>query len=84
NKGSIFLSFNDLNGIVSLESQKYKYNYMLTVEDAISVVQPFLKYPNTNDKKMVTSFSYFMIFMFLGLIVALMLELIKYIQDVKK
>jgi len=84
NKGSVFLSFNDWNSIVSLESQKYKYNYMLTVEDAISVVQPFSKYPNVNNKKMVSSFAYFFIFIFLGLIVALMLELIKYIRNVKK
>lgn len=79
-----FVNFNDWNSIVSMETEKYKNEYLLKIENPVSIVQPFSKYPYTVSKKMAFSVIYFILILFLGLIVSLTLEFRKYIQNVKK
>lgn len=79
-----FINFNDWNSIVSMETEKYKNKYLLGIESPVSIVQPFSKFPYTVNKKMAFSVLYFVVILFLGLLVSLTIEFIKYLQNVKK
>ncbi len=84
NSHNLVLNISDWNGIVALESNRYKYNYLLSIKSPITVVQSFSKYPIENNQKLKMASVYFVLVLILGIFILLGIEFIKYIRDAKK
>jgi len=77
----LLVDFNSLIEVVRIELQKNKIKFFEKYSEPVVVVQEFSDFPNVESKKTIKSIVTFLLFMFLGFVTLIFIEIIKFFKN---